>query len=60
MKSSLLFEVETPREMLKASIDALDSIGRSPSGLTKYGQGYRDSRIDVLVHLNRILEEVKE
>lgn len=60
MKSRLLFEVETLREMLKASIEAMDEIAGTPSGLTKWGQGYRDGRADVLKHIERILKEVSE
>lgn len=60
MKPRLLFEVETLREMLKASIEALEEIEKTPSGLTRYGRGYRDSRRDVLTIVDRILEEVKE
>ena len=60
MKTRLEFEVETLREMLKASVEAMDEIGRSPAGLTKYGPGYRDGRADVLKHLDRILKGVSE
>lgn len=60
MKSRLEFEVETLREMLKASVEAMDEIDSTPSGLTKWGQGYRDGRADVLKHIERILKEVSE
>lgn len=56
MKSKLLFEVETLREMVQASIEALNAC----EPLTSYGEGYRDARADVLKHLDRILEEVSE
>lgn len=60
MKSRLEFEVETLREMLKASVEAMDEIDSTPSGLTRYGKGYRDGRADVLKHIERILKEVNE
>ena len=60
MKSQLLFEVETLREMLKASIEVLDEIDRTHSGLTAWGRGYLEGRADVLKHLDRILKEVNE
>ena len=60
MKSRILFELETLRDILKASIEALEEIERSPSGLTRYDRGYRDSRRDVLTIVERILKEVSE
>ncbi len=60
MKTRLEFEVETLREMCKASIDALEEVSSKHGGLTAYVRGYRDSRFDVLKILDRILEEVSE
>lgn len=60
MQTRLEFEVETLREMLKASIEALDEIDSTPGGLTAWGRGYRDGRSDVLKHVERILKEVSE
>lgn len=60
MKSRLEFEVETLREMLKASVEAMDEIDSTYSGLTEWGRGYRDGRSDVLKHIERILKEVSE
>lgn len=60
MKTRLEFEVETLREMLKASIEAMDEIDRTPSGLTAWGRGYREGRSDVLKHIDRILKEVSD
>lgn len=54
MKTRLEFEVETLREMLKASVEALDHIG----GLTRYSQGWRDRSYDIMQQLDRILKEV--
>lgn len=60
MKTRLEFEVETLREMLKASIEAMDEIDSTHSGLTAWGRGYREGRADVLKHLDRILKDVNE
>lgn len=60
MQARLEFELETLREMLKASIEVLEEIEKMPSGLTRYGRGYRDSCRDVLKIVDRILKEVSE
>lgn len=56
MESKLLFEIEKLREMLYVSIKVLNEF----DPLTSYGQGYRDSRIDVLKHIDGILKEVNK
>ena len=60
MKTRIEFEVETLLVMLQAGVEAMDEIGRSPSGLTRYSQGWRDSRLEVIEHLKKIVEGMSE
>ena len=60
MKTRLEFEVETLLAMLQAGVDVMNEIGKAPSGLTKYSQGWRDSRMEVIEHLKKIVEGVEE
>lgn len=59
MESRLYWEVKTLRDMLDAGVDALNQVEQA-EGLSRWGNGYRDSHNHIIKILDRILEEVKE
>lgn len=60
MKTRLEFEVETLLVMLQAGVEVMDEIAKTPGGLSKYSQGWRDSRLEVIEHLKKIVEGMSE
>ena len=60
MENRIVFELLKLRAMIQASVDALDNLETTTGNLTGYGMGYRQSRIDVLDELDRILQKEEE
>ena len=55
-ESRVKFELETMRECLEAMIAALTECEKSPTGLSKHGEGLRDGYENCLVKVEMILE----
>ena len=60
MKTRIEFEVETLLVMLQAGVEVMDEIAKTPGGLSMYAQGWRDSRLEVIEHLKKIVEGMSE
>lgn len=60
MKTRIEFEVETLLVMLQAGVEVMDEMAKTPGGLSKYSQGWRDSRLEVIEHLKKIVEGMSE